>query len=213
MVEREQFKVLVKGMKAVYTQSTFIPDQDAFIVWYSLLQDIDYEILNQAIQKHMMVSKFPPTIADIREAAAQFMPQENDLTELEAWGLVRRAICNSVYHAEEEFEKLPEVVQRAVGSPSNLREWGQMDIDTVESVEASHFVRNYRAMKEREKEMHRLQESVRNKLHLIQSQETIHKVPEKKKEDSQNPVEITQEQREKRTRQLDEMRRRLMGGN
>lgn len=182
MVEREQFKLLVKGMKAVYPQTTFIPDQDAFVVWYSLLQDIDYEILSQAIQKHMMTSKFPPTIADIREAAAQFMPQEKDLTELEAWGLVRRAICNSTYHAEEEFEKLPEAVQRAVGSPANLREWGQMDVDTVESVEASHFVRNYRVMKEREKEMQRLPEAVRNKLQLIQSQETVHSVPEKKKE-------------------------------
>lgn len=27
---REEFKTLVKGMKAVYAQPTFIPDQDAF---------------------------------------------------------------------------------------------------------------------------------------------------------------------------------------
>lgn len=29
---REEFKTLVKGMKAVYAQPTFIPDQDAFNV-------------------------------------------------------------------------------------------------------------------------------------------------------------------------------------
>ncbi len=28
-MEREQFKVLVKAMKAVYAQPTFIPDEDA----------------------------------------------------------------------------------------------------------------------------------------------------------------------------------------
>lgn len=38
-MEREQFKVLVKAMKAVYAQPTFIPDQDAFNVWFALLGD------------------------------------------------------------------------------------------------------------------------------------------------------------------------------
>lgn len=38
-MEREQFKVLVKAMKAVYAQPTFIPDQDAFNVWFALLRD------------------------------------------------------------------------------------------------------------------------------------------------------------------------------
>lgn len=39
-MEREQFKVLVKAMKAVYAQPTFIPDQDAFNVWFALLGDL-----------------------------------------------------------------------------------------------------------------------------------------------------------------------------
>ena len=29
-MEREEFKILVKAMKAVYAQPTFIPDKDAF---------------------------------------------------------------------------------------------------------------------------------------------------------------------------------------
>lgn len=66
----DEFKVLVKGMKAVYTQPTFLPDRDAVNVWYKLLQDIDYNIANAAIQKYMLTQKFPPTIADIREMAA-----------------------------------------------------------------------------------------------------------------------------------------------
>lgn len=66
----DEFKVLVKGMKAVYTQPTFLPDRDAVNVWYKLLQDIDYNVANAAIQKYMLTQKFPPTIADIREMAA-----------------------------------------------------------------------------------------------------------------------------------------------
>ena len=70
MVDREQFKILVKAMKAVYTKPEFIPDQDAFNVWYMMLRDLSYEILTNAVQKHMMTSPFPPTIADLRSSAA-----------------------------------------------------------------------------------------------------------------------------------------------
>lgn len=42
-MEREQFKVLVKAMKAVYAQPTFIPDQDAFNIWFALLGDLPYK--------------------------------------------------------------------------------------------------------------------------------------------------------------------------
>lgn len=45
---REEFKTLVKGMKAVYAQPTFIPDQDAFNVWFELLKDIPYQQANVA---------------------------------------------------------------------------------------------------------------------------------------------------------------------
>lgn len=51
-MEREQFKVLVKAMKAVYAQPTFIPDQDAFNVWFALLGDLPYKQAELAVQKH-----------------------------------------------------------------------------------------------------------------------------------------------------------------
>lgn len=161
MVERERFKVLVKGMKAVYTQPTFIPDQDAFNVWYELLKDISYEDMSTAIQKHMMTSPYPPTIADIRGAASQLKPDDGMMSELKAWGMVRKAISNSNYHAEEEFNRLPSMIQTAVGSPANLHEWALMPTETVESVEQSHFVRAYRASVEKNKEAAKMTQEVR----------------------------------------------------
>ena len=161
MVDREKFKVLVKGMKAVYVQPAFIPDQDAFNVWYGLLKDLSYEELSKAIQKHMMTSPYPPTISDIREAVAQLAPDDGIMSELKAWNLVRRAIRNSNYHAEEEFGRLPCTIRAAVGNPANLREWAMMPIETVESVEQSHFIRAYRAAVERDKEMAKLTPEVK----------------------------------------------------
>lgn len=161
-MEREEFKILVKAMKAVYAQPTFISDQDAFNVWYALLQDLTYEQANLAVQKYMITEKFPPTIADIRKKANEIVqPDVEILTELEAWSLVRKALSNSGYHAEEEFAKLPETCRIAVGSPANLREWAMMNTDEVETVEQSHFIRNYRTVQKRMREDAMIPDSMR----------------------------------------------------
>ena len=70
---REEFAVLVKAMKAVYSSENFIADKDAFNVWYGLLQDLPYEQANLAIQKYMTSERFPPTIADIRTKATEII--------------------------------------------------------------------------------------------------------------------------------------------
>lgn len=159
---RDEFKILVKGMKAVYAQQTFLPDKDAFDMWFALLQDLPYKLANVAIQKHMLTEKFPPTPAEIREKAAQMMEvPETEMSELEAWALVRKAIRNSGYHAQEEFDKLPEACREAVGNAANLEEWAKMDYEKVESVGQSHFIRNFRTAVLRIKEEQRLPEQTR----------------------------------------------------
>ncbi len=161
---KDQFKVLVKAMKAVYADKNFLPDYDAMNVWYTLLCDLDYEIVSKAIQKHMMSSSFLPTVADIRTAAAQFKPsgELQQMSELDAWERVRKAIGNSIYNSESEFSKLLPVIQKAVGSPHNLEEWATLDTDTVNSVVQSNFLRSYRAMVKREIEMQKLSPAVRD---------------------------------------------------
>ena len=148
---REEFGTLVKGMKAVYAQATFIPDQDAFDVWYALLQDLDYTRASMAAQRHMMTEKFPPTISDIRSGAVE-VSAPTEMTEMEAWSRVYKAICDLRYdEPEKEFNRLPELCRIAIGTPANLRELATMDTETVMSVEQSHFLRNYRAAAERKK--------------------------------------------------------------
>lgn len=159
---REEFAVLVKAMKAVYSSENFIADKDAFNVWYGLLQDLPYEQANLAVQKYMTSERFPPTIADIRTKATEIIaPAEESMSELQAWALVQRALRNSVYNSEEEFARLPEACQRAVGTAANLKEWALIDSDQVATIEQSHFVRNYRASVQRMKEEARLPENVR----------------------------------------------------
>ena len=148
----KEFMVIVKGLKAVYSDPKFLADDDAIEVWYGLLCDLPYSVLSAATQKYMMQSEYPPTIAGLRKKAAEITaPAHEDMSELEAWSLVRKALANSAYNAEAEFDKLPELCQKAVGNPANLREMALMDIDTVNSVEQSHFIRNYRTALDRKR--------------------------------------------------------------
>ena len=162
MVDKEKFKILLKAMKAVYTKPEFLPDQDAYNVWYAMLKDLDYEVLTSSIQHHMMTSPYPPTIADIRSGAVKFMPgNAHAMTEMEAWNRARKAIGNSNYHAAEEFEKLHPIIQKAVGSPANLSEWAMMDSSTVNSVIQSNFLKSYRDALAKEKELSKLSPAMR----------------------------------------------------
>ena len=148
----KEFMVIVKGLKAVYTDPKFLADNDAIDVWYGLLCDLPYQVLSTAVQKYMMQEQYPPTIAGLRKKAAEITASvHEDMSELEAWSLVRKALSNSGYNAEAEFDKLPELCQRAVGNPANLHEMALMDTDTVNSVEQSHFIRNYRTALDRKR--------------------------------------------------------------
>lgn len=114
IMEREEFKILAKGMKAVYTQPSFLPDADAFNVWFSLLQDIDYRVAQAAVQKYMLTNKFPPTIADIREQATTISVGEKPLWS-DGWEEVIMAIRKfGSYREEEALESMTETTRRAV---------------------------------------------------------------------------------------------------
>lgn len=111
---KEEFTILCKGMKAVYTQSTFLPDADAFTIWYRLLEDLDYTIAQAAIQKYILTNKFPPTIADIRENAALVQTGDKK-TWSDGWEEVMKAIRHfGSYREEEALESMSEITRKAV---------------------------------------------------------------------------------------------------
>lgn len=160
---KDQFKILVKAMKAVYTNPGFIPDNDAFDVWYSMLKDLDYALASRAVQMHMQTEETTPTVAGIRKQSAKLKADEtDDLNETAAWSLVLKAIRRSAYYSEEEFAKLPATVQRAVASPKQLREWATLeDVDgKTLTVIQSNFQRTFRAEQQRERERSKLSPDV-----------------------------------------------------
>jgi hypothetical protein len=158
-MERDEFKIIVKGLKAVYTYTTFLPDKDAFDVWYGLLKDLDYKTTAAAVQKYMQTQKTPPTIADIREQYASLVNVQ-EINAQAAWALVSKAVRNGTYGAQEEFDKLPEDVREALGSASRLTEMATSE-DYNEGVESSNFMRVYNKVLQRRKEINQISPNVR----------------------------------------------------
>jgi len=118
-------------------------------LWATMFSEESIQVVTEAIKALMCTLKYPPTIADVKEKIAM-ITQPLMITEMEAWSRVRGAI--SYYHANEAFANLPPMLQKIVGSPNQLREWALMDVETVNSVIQSNFMRSYRAMAARERE-------------------------------------------------------------
>lgn len=167
----KEFGLLADAIKTYFPRDNVLPTENALRLWYAELKDIPYQIAYAALRKYVLTNKFAPTIADIREQAAELYNQrEGDISENTAWQLVWKAICNSGYHAEEEFEKLPETAKRAVGSASQLRQWGLSEVnDNTISYWKSDFQRIYRLEQQKELERRKLSPDV---LKLIQGQNT-----------------------------------------
>lgn len=154
--------VLETAYPMFYAKKTQQEREDAICLWAEMFADEPGEVVAMAVKALIKsrVSTFPPGIGEITEMIHQ-ITQPEQMTELEAWGLVLKAVSNSNYNSGEEFKKLPEVVQRLVGAPSQLREWAAMDSETLNSVVASNFQRSYKVRAKNEREYLALPSSVK----------------------------------------------------
>ena len=113
-------------------------------IWHSLFDTETPSELTQAIQAYACrdTKGFPPPIGALKELVWQ---QRNErISEQTAWEMVRKQLNGSSAYPRENFEKLPEIVRRCVGSPQTLMRWGQMDENDLETVVASNFKRTFR---------------------------------------------------------------------
>lgn len=100
-MEFREFQQLCKGMRAVYTQPNFLPDEYAIKMWYALLKDLDYNVLSVAVQQYMMTNKFAPTVAELRELAT-VMVKGKPKDWGDGWESVQRAIRDYGFYQEEK---------------------------------------------------------------------------------------------------------------
>ena len=179
---RDDTKLIIKALTATYPNYKPRDLSETVDIWSAMLVDYDYSTISQALQKYIMTdtSGFAPSIGQI----VGMIPTKTSREPLEAWSLVRKAISNATYNADEEFAKLPVECQVAIGSAQNLKEMAQMPSDTVESVEQSHFIRSYQGVIKRLDDERRLPKQYRS-----YTEQIAQKIQERKAIEVKEPVE------------------------
>lgn len=185
---REETLVILSYIKANY--SGFFKDMkkndanDVVNSWAFMFSDHSADLVAVAVKKFIATDTkgFPPTPGQIiAEIVKMTSPEE--MTELEAWNLVKKALSNGIYGAKEEFEKLPEIIQRLIGSPSQLRDWAMSDANEVNSVIASNFQRSYKVKVKQEREQLALPTDVRHAVERLASGMSMDALPEFRNEE------------------------------
>lgn len=163
IVTRDETKQLLMRISSVYPN--WKPQAELKYVvetWWEYLSEYTYNEMKTALKAYILTdtSGFAPSIGQLIEKM-RAISTPDELSEMEAWSLVSRALRNGYYGAEQEFEKLPPLVQKAVGAPSQLRNWSQTDSESVENVIQSNFMRTYRAVVGREMEMSKMPSDIK----------------------------------------------------
>lgn len=149
MTREETIKIMavLKGAYPMYYRDMKRTEAESVVaLWQEMFADDEYPFVAAAVKALIATDTkgFPPHIGAVKAKLRQITTPE-EMSEAEAWSLVQRALSNGLYGSEKEFARLPENIQRLVGSPNQLREWAMMPVDEVASVVASNFQRSYRA--------------------------------------------------------------------
>ena len=156
-------------------------------VWQMMLSDYDYNLVAMALKAYILsdTSGFAPSVGQLVDKMKTITtPQE--LNEMEAWSLVCDALRNSGYNYAEEYAKLPPLVQKAVGLPTQLQTWALTE-NLNKDVVGSNFMRCYRIEVERQNEISKMPQNVRELLEKISSESHSFQI-EQKREHSVKPL-------------------------
>ena len=159
------FALLEANYEPQFAKKTDLNKKAMVNLWAEHFEDKDYNLVRAAVNSYIATDTtgFVPSVGQINEQI-KLLTRKDAMTEQEAFERIYKAVCNSGYHAKEEFDKLPPVLQRLAGSPNQLKEWSQMDADVFNSVIASNLMRSYKVVVKDEEYKQALPESVKTLL-------------------------------------------------
>ncbi|MDO4649779.1 MAG: replicative helicase loader/inhibitor [Eubacteriales bacterium] len=223
ILHRDETAKILQVVKAVYPKHFQNYDEvdmfSALIGWHGVLKDYNFDVITAGLQAYLAADKkgFPPSPGQIVDMVKATGSVDEELTATEAWALVKRAIRNGIYGSEEEFARLPNLVQRALGSADIVKSMAAMPSETVNSVEQSHFIAAYNRLIERKKQDDKVPENVRAALKDAGRAERLgYAIPEAKQPEAlpeaEQPEEVTgYEMTEETSRNIEDLLSKIRG--
>jgi hypothetical protein len=118
---------------------------DLQVLWCELLRDVDGGLLRAAALQHASTSKWFPTVAELREAAADIVSPDHRMTAMEAWGEVARQIREIGSYGKPEFSN--PLIRRLVTDMG----WLNLCVSGMPGADRARFIEGYNALMLREK--------------------------------------------------------------
>lgn len=213
-MDKKQFATLAIGIKSAYPASKILEDNASMDFWYMSLNDIPYEIAENAVMEHICTNIYPPNIAEIRKLCMERC-KTPVLSFDEAWGVVQKALRDyGFYNPEKAFATMDELTLSVV---KNLG-WSRLCQSENPTADRANFREAYQAKADEMRNNNQLPEFVARNKALLQKKYVPaieeKEVPQIEQEEQQIPIKetMTDEQIEERARRFEEARRRILGG-
>nr|DAK64811.1 MAG TPA: replisome organizer [Caudoviricetes sp.] len=164
MTKDETAKILAI-LNAYYPEVAADP-QIMINAWHKIFADYNYAVVEQAAMNFAAADsrEYPkfPVPGQIKDQV-DLLSKTGDSPE-ELWNIVYKAIGNSGYRSQEEFEKLPVCCQTWLGGASVLKDLGMTDTEIVNTVTRGQFLKTIGEIKERQEAQEQLPDEVRQAL-------------------------------------------------
>ena len=150
---REETALIIKTLRLSYPgfYSKYKPGDftDLVALWSTMFADEDAVIVTEAVKNLIRThTGFPPEIADVNAKIDELTrAATGEPTDEEYWIILRHALADGTWGAQQEFDALPEPLKQYCGSPSWLRDHATMDTDVVDSVIHGQFLKQFPAVK------------------------------------------------------------------
>ena len=160
-ITREDFAVIVKGLKAAYPKESFLDSEYTVSLWYTALQDIDYPTLNRAATSYIMSKRFAPSVAELRQLAHDLTAPPDDIAA-EEWERLLKALGHAGSpEAADYWQQLPETTKEIVGGFFVFVEWANTPTIDLMNVQRPMFIKRFEELTKRKRAAGAIPEPVR----------------------------------------------------
>ncbi len=139
--------ILKKAYPSYYKNFSKEEAKEVVDFYEEIFKEDDSKLVLLALKEIINTSEFPPTIATIKNKMFDITHKEQYSND-ELWEALVKALSRSSYYADEEFEKLPELVKLYIRSPYQLQRLAEMESEKVHSVEKGIFMKQIEKIKQ-----------------------------------------------------------------
>lgn len=113
-MDKQEFATLAMAIRTYYPKENILPNKEAMQLWFRELHDIPYQVAEAALRKWVSTNKWSPSIAEIRETAANI--QNGDIPD---WGEGWEQVCTAIrkygsYEPRKAMESLDPLTRQCV---------------------------------------------------------------------------------------------------